>query len=503
MYLEKKRFQMIRLSDNQKLDFEKEAFIDISEKFEDHFNIQNNTNIFLSGRFGSGKTTFIDSFFLERAKHNVIKLSPVNYSVATNEDIFELLKVDIIIHLLRKKIIKPGKQAECIKILEDIVKNDETIGLSLFNFMSLGIATATSISTESSIPVSIAALLTNILPQFVDKYKETKESLETNYNLAFELLEKQRNQIGSIYEEDKHTQLINTFLKACTSHFEFESNILIIDDLDRLDPHHIFRLLNIIGSHTYNVSRSKFGFDKIIVIGDHKAIECIYKHRYGKESDFKGYLDKFFSNQIFNFNIADSQKSIVEYQFDRAWDKLKLTHLVNKINEDNFIYQSEFNGIGIESTYRVLRRTFTSIVLRLLLDKRQFNLRNVSKISTILSKEEALKEGVSEGRLLYLILKDFSDNTEYNILDSNTSNAVNEDDLFRLISSSRLNKLNKRVSELSNHELLIKHKKIGNITVGYIYNKQSNRIEKNLESTMWKSQITNTLAFTTSDISKV
>ena len=49
--------------------------------------------ILFSGKFGTGKTTFLRDFFIEYASDfTPIFLYPVNYSVAGNEDIFEYIK---------------------------------------------------------------------------------------------------------------------------------------------------------------------------------------------------------------------------------------------------------------------------------------------------------------------------------------------------------------------------------------------------------------------------
>lgn len=85
--------------------------------------------------------------------------------------------------------------------------------------------------------------------------------------------------------------------------------VLIIDDLDRLDPEHIFRLFNIFSTqfeyHAESQSGNgynKFDFDKIIFVCDIENIRRIYKHKYGAGVDFKGYLDKFYSHIPFDFD---------------------------------------------------------------------------------------------------------------------------------------------------------------------------------------------------------
>lgn len=73
-------------------------------RFYSFINEEGNTNIVFSGKFGVGKTFFIKEFF-DDYKNEFIKLyiSPVNYSIANNEDIFEYLKVNILFQLLEYK----------------------------------------------------------------------------------------------------------------------------------------------------------------------------------------------------------------------------------------------------------------------------------------------------------------------------------------------------------------------------------------------------------------
>ena len=68
-------------------------------RFFDHLSYNDRT--IFSARFGGGKTFFLNEFFLKYSdEFEVIKLFPVNYQVEDNKDIFELIKSDILLHLL-------------------------------------------------------------------------------------------------------------------------------------------------------------------------------------------------------------------------------------------------------------------------------------------------------------------------------------------------------------------------------------------------------------------
>src|SRR3989344_2062069 len=71
--------------------------------FERFVEIDRNKRIFFSGKFGIGKTFFLQRFFEEHAdKYDIYHLFPVRYQIASNENIIELLKYDILIELLKK-----------------------------------------------------------------------------------------------------------------------------------------------------------------------------------------------------------------------------------------------------------------------------------------------------------------------------------------------------------------------------------------------------------------
>src|SRR5699024_5058859 len=93
-------------------------------------------------------------------------------------------------------------------------------------------------------------------------------------------------QVGSIYEEDFYSQLILQLvdqLKSLQSDTkESKETILIIDDLDRIDPDHIFRILNVLSAQIDRPGfDNKFGFDKIVLVFDQYNVRNIFENRYG------------------------------------------------------------------------------------------------------------------------------------------------------------------------------------------------------------------------------
>lgn len=78
--------------------------IDIKDelsRFDTFLSEDGNINIVFSGIFGIGKTYFLRKYFENNDKYIPIYLTPINYIVSSNEDIFEYIKVDILFELIR------------------------------------------------------------------------------------------------------------------------------------------------------------------------------------------------------------------------------------------------------------------------------------------------------------------------------------------------------------------------------------------------------------------
>lgn len=139
--------------------------------------------------------------------------------------------------------------------------------------------------------------LVDITDNFSHKYNENKITFE-NYSSIYE---KER---GGIYEHDGYTVLIEGALKYIKEH-ESKQCVLIIEDLDRIDPAHLFRILNVLGAHIDrpNFTANKFGFDKIVTVFDYEVTKHIFHHFYGNNANYNGYINKFISIHPFHYSI--------------------------------------------------------------------------------------------------------------------------------------------------------------------------------------------------------
>lgn len=266
-------------------------------KFDEHLKQYDNSKVIFSAPFGEGKTTFLDYFFDQnKLQYEVFKVFPVNYSVASNEDIFKYIKSDILFQLLGKELDLNEVSTTILESFKEYIylNPKKTLYSFLNNVSHLN-------STLGLITESVEGLNNFIAP--ILEYHEGK--VNGNRTKAEEYVKEIYQKEGSLFEDNFYSQLIRELLTQITE----KKTVLVIEDLDRIDPEHVFRILNVISAHydSYNydnssTSHNKFGFDKIIVVCDVRNIKSIFEHRYGSNVDFNGYFNKFFSTKPFAYN---------------------------------------------------------------------------------------------------------------------------------------------------------------------------------------------------------
>lgn len=278
---------------------------DIKNRFDLYLKISGDRIIF-SGIFGIGKTTFLKEFFDQHDSYNAIHLYPVNYSVASNKDIFELIKYDIFYELLKLDVEYEKIDFSNNILLTYFIKNRlvETFSALIRAFPKIGKPTSNVI---------------NSLAKLYDDFKIYKDETDLDeLEKVKNFLDDIQNTKGSIYEFDLYSELIENLLIQL-NRISNKSNILIIDDLERVDPDHIFRLLNIFAAHVNNVdSDNKFGFDKVIFVLDIQNTKNIFHHKFGLSTNFEGYIDKFYSRDVFEFDNREYLRSKISYILDNV-----------------------------------------------------------------------------------------------------------------------------------------------------------------------------------------
>ena len=270
--------------------------VDLKDRIKDFSQYLATTDrIILSAKFGDGKTFFLNQLRNSKElseEYKFFTIYPVNYSVAKNEDIFEYIKRDIIVQLKKEKLID--------NIDLDVVFN------SLFNFDNI-IALASFLLSS----VSEGAFYDKVFKKFCDKKKDYKKKRHTRdqYLASFSQIN------GCIYENDGFTIMIRNAVDWMKKDhavdgpdWKKKKPVLIIEDLDRLDPKHLFRILNVLSAHiddttTPDTITNKFGFSNIVLVMDYETTKHIFHHFYGKDACYEGYMSKFLSREPFRYSI--------------------------------------------------------------------------------------------------------------------------------------------------------------------------------------------------------
>lgn len=283
--------------------------------FDDHLNKVDNKYILVSAPFGYGKTYFLRDYFERNSdKYKPFWLSPVKYAVGQNEDIFEYIKIDIAIHLLSQpELVSDNKPdfSDSLIVQQYLHNNLDEATKILF----LVLENMTTVVDDPTLAV-VAGVSKMAKPvvDFLEKYakkkyeflkwrSDIKKASKSKVDDLLSYASKQDQTKGSIFEEDAITQAIALALKIIKlqnpilgTDSVYRENVLIIDDFDRLDPDHIFRILNILSVHrNFTNGDDKFGFDKIVVVCSIDNVRNVYRHKYGSNVDFDGYMEKFYS----------------------------------------------------------------------------------------------------------------------------------------------------------------------------------------------------------------
>ncbi len=300
------------------------------ERFKTHLSLVDNNQIIFSGIFGIGKTYFLKEFFEQNPEsYELFLLSPVNYSISNNDDIIDYIKYDIAFELLGKNVEYEKTDFSKLLTAQFYLKDNFLDTMSLLAKSGGKIGKA-----FSDIYENLKKIVNNIK-------KHNSESQINEKKELIDFLKELTARDNSIYEENRITELISGLIEKLKENDK--EIILVIDDLDRLDPEHIFRILNVFACHfdIGNFTENKFGLHKIILVCDIENIRNLFHSKYGSNVDFSGYIDKFYSREIHYFN----NKEIVSKSVEKILSSIKIQgandHIINladrnKITTINF-----------------------------------------------------------------------------------------------------------------------------------------------------------------------
>lgn len=330
--------------------------IDISQNIQDFKHVfEKESRIIFSAKFGDGKSyflnEFINSYDEKKNDYCFITLHPVNYVVEENRDVIEYIKRDILFQLIKDNRIYDFKEG--YDKIFDAVCNKESL-LKLGDFVA-------SIIPIKGLKDGYEALK-GLASTIHEKYKS-----QDVLHVVDDYLNGFYGKMGSISECDAFTYLIQKSLELMMA-----KSVLIIEDLDRIDPAHLFRIMNVLSSQVDNPYYSevphgnKFGFDKIILVMDYEIARHLFHHFYGKEANYEGYMNKFLNSLPFSYSIKEeAHRQVRQKIFDickteevLSLDQSFSSNAKDRISVPLAIYQlsvrrsKEFLDIDINSLFR-------------------------------------------------------------------------------------------------------------------------------------------------------
>ena len=297
-----------------------------------------NSRCVLSAPFGEGKSFFLNEFIKKKScDYDFITLYPTGYQICDNKDVFEYIKRDILLALLALEpdLLNTLDKTDAAIIWESISECHEDI-ISCLPEITIGVhgTAGATISTANVV---------NAVHKVIEKCKKRRFFKGNPIKDYFNRFEENA---GGLYEFNPISNMISSIIAARKIGSESltpRKAVLVIEDLDRMDPEHIFRILNIFSAHLGDnideeFSRNKFGFDKVLLLCDYNNIKNIYHHLYGVDADFCGYMSKFIAKGVFQYSLRSKVK---EYMVSLLPENLKenfptiIDTLANEIFDEN------------------------------------------------------------------------------------------------------------------------------------------------------------------------
>ena len=274
----------------------------------------------LSARFGDGKSFFLSHFMEDvdvKERYTFLTIFPVNYQVTENRDIFDLIKRDILFQMLLKGIIETDVKIPNEVALALYLQN-EPLG---FAESFLPLLSEYALSGDAAKAAAVALAGKKFFKTIKQKLDNVKKQSRDEQLMAFLKAVEQNPVVG----QDAISGIIQQCIELYKKKHPDRQVVLVIEDLDRIDPAHLFRILNIFSAHIDFCYRfgckpdkslvgNKFGLDKVVFVMDYENVQKIYGHFYGSETNFEGYIEKFCSSNYFRYSLQELRGSyLIEY----------------------------------------------------------------------------------------------------------------------------------------------------------------------------------------------
>lgn len=364
-------------------------YIPIDNAIKDfEFHLKSHPRTILSAGFGEGKT-----FFLHQCRNTIsdyvfLTLYPVNYQVATNEDIFDLIKRDILFQLFMNDILKPGYRIPTRTAISFFISNP-------INYWEWIIDTVASLDYPDDIALKVIPKVSKLFKKAYDSFEKfcEKNGINETDKICLDLWKKIEEK--GIYENDVITRLIVDSIKIWKEKNPNKKIVLLVEDLDRIDPAHLFRILNILSAHIdysykYGLSPerdtvvgNKFGVDNIVCVLDYNNLISIFRHFYGEYTSWEGYISKFSTKGYFQYSLTEEKckyfyskaasfcgldssliKEFISEEIVKNTSMRQLNAALGEI-DSQFIPVSDYYQKGVRKVYPMNLLKFFVIVRRL------------------------------------------------------------------------------------------------------------------------------------------
>lgn len=304
---------------------ESEFIIPIDKPIDDFLgHLEANPRTILSSKFGDGKSYFLNALKQNetaKEKYEFLTLYPVNYQVAENRDIFELIKADMLFQLfihnmMSDRVIIPKDVALSFYIQD----NNASLVAKLLPFIA-----EVALTPDESKTVLLAMKGAKLFKDIKKKFDGFCAQYDDDSHL-----EKFMEQVDKnfLYESDIVTYLIKKAILDYRTRTK-KKVVLVIEDLDRIDPAHLFRILNVFSAHMdasyrYGVKPNgilvgnKFDLDNVVMVVDYGNARHIFHHFYGDDSDFNGYISKFTSSTPFFYSLSENRQQFIKQEVIRV-----------------------------------------------------------------------------------------------------------------------------------------------------------------------------------------
>ena len=219
--------------------------------------------------------------------------------------------------MIMKKMIQSSEDIpDSLKIQFYMMNNSETLLGCLVKMLPiLGFQEeASSLFVRELSAVRSVLSMKKTVTDYTEKLRSKNEEEIIETYLSAHAKEK-----GSPYEMDLITYLIIRNIEWYKNEHK-KKIVLVIEDLDRLDPAHLFRILNVFSAHIDRVYQlgteemdksydfaelksNKFGFDNVVTVFDNSNAKKTFRYFYGPEADYDGYISKFLTAAPFEYSI--------------------------------------------------------------------------------------------------------------------------------------------------------------------------------------------------------